>query len=201
MDLPFNLFDIVLVAVLVAGLVHGRKHGLSRELLSLIKWAVLLFACALIYQPAGTIIANTGFFSLLTSYLFAYLGTALLIFLLLSMIERRWAPKLAGSDVFGRSEYFLGMGSGMVRFACILLMSLSLLNAREFTPAELKEIDQYEEEAYGAHVFPGLHSLQNAVFEKSLSGSWIKQDLSFLLIAPTTARCKPATSEARNLHH
>lgn len=187
MDLPFNLFDILLVVVLVAGLVHGRRQGLSREFLSLVKWAVLLFACALLYRPAGVVIANTGFLSLLTSYLVAYVGTALLIFLFFSILERRWAPKLAGSDVFGRSEYFLGMGSTMIRFACILLMSLSLLNAREFTPAELKEIDRYEEDAYGTHIFPGLHSLQTEVFERSLSGSWIRQDLGFLLITPTTA--------------
>jgi hypothetical protein len=185
--LPFNLFDILLVAVLITGVVHGRKQGLSRELIRLVKWGVLVFACAMIYQPAGMIIAKSGFCSILTSYLFAYLGSALLIFLLFSMLERRWTPKLTGSDIFGRSEYFLGMGSGMVRFACVLLMSLSLLNAREFTPAELKAIDQYEEEAYGAHVFPGLHSLQTEVFENSLTGSWIKQDLSFLLITPTAA--------------
>lgn len=187
MDLPFNLFDILLLAVLAAGVAYGRKQGLSRELLRLIKWAVLLFACALIYQPAGTVIANTGFFGLLSSYLLAYVGTALLIFVLFSILERRWAPKLAGSDVFGRSEYFLGMGSGMARFACVLLMSLSLLNAREFTPAELKAIDQYQEEAYGSHVFPGLHTLQTEIFERSLTGSWIKQDLGFLLITPTAA--------------
>jgi hypothetical protein len=191
-DLPFNLFDILLAVVLAAGIAHGRKQGLSRELLRLIKWAVLVFACALTYQPAGTIIANAGSFSLLTCYLFAYLGTALLLFLLFKIIERRWAPKLVGSDIFGRSEYFLGMGSGMLRFACVLLMSLSLLNAREFTPAELKAIDQYEEEAYGTHIFPGLHSLQTEVFERSLTGSWIKQDLGFLLITPTTACRTPA---------
>jgi len=191
-DLPFNLFDILLVVILVAGLVHGRKQGLSRELLRLIKWAALLFASALIYQPVGLVIAKTSFFSLLTSYLFAYLGTALLIFGLFSLLERRWAPKLAGSDVFGRSEYFLGMGSAMVRFACVLLMSLSLLNAREFTPTELKAIDQYQEEAYGTHIFPGLHSLQTEIFEKSFAGSWIKQDLGFLLITPTAACSRPA---------
>jgi len=186
-DLPFNLFDILLLAVLAAGVAHGRKQGLSRELLRLIKWAVLLFACALIYQPVGTVIANTGFIGLLSSYLLAYIGTALLIFVPFSILERRWAPKLAGSDVFGRSEYFLGMGSGMARFACVLLMSLSLLNAREFTSTELNAIDQYEEDAYGSHIFPGLNTLQTEVFERSLTGSWIKQDLGFLLITPTSA--------------
>jgi hypothetical protein len=184
-ELPFNLFDILLAAVLVWGIVQGRKQGFSRELLSLAKWVTLLLGCAFVYHPVGALVANAGFFNLLTCYLLTYLGTALLIFLLFSILERRWAPKLEGSDIFGRGEYFLGMGSGMVRFGCILLVSLSLLNAREFTPADVKAIKKYQEEAYGTDIFPGLHSLQTHVFEKSLLGPLIKEDLSFLLITPT----------------
>jgi hypothetical protein len=185
LELPFNLFDILLVAVLVAGIVRGRKQGFSNELLGLLKWLTLLVGCALIYRPAGSLAANAGFFSLLTAYIFAYVAAGLAIFLLFRVLERRWAPKLVGSDIFGRGEYFLGMGSGMIRFACILLMSLSLLNAREFTPADLKAMDQYQQEAFGTHIFPGLYSLQSHVFEKSLLGPFIKEDLSFLLITPT----------------
>ena len=190
-ELPFNLFDIFLVAILAAGIMRGRKRGLSNELVSLAKWVTLLLGCALLYRPAGILMANTGLLNLLTAYLFAYLGAAMAIFLLFRVLERRWAPKLVGSDIFGRGEYFLGMGSGMLRFACILLMSLSLLNAREFTPADLKASDQYQEEAYGAHIFPGLHSLQSQVFEKSLLGPYIKDDLGFLLIAPTELERTP----------
>jgi len=190
-ELPFNLFDILLLAILAAGIMRGRKRGLSNELVGLAKWVTLLFGCALLHRPAGTLVANAGLFSLLTACLFAYLGAALVIFLLFRVLERRWAPKLVGSDIFGRGEYFLGMGSGMIRFACILLMSLSLLNAREFTPADLREINQYQEEAYGTHIFPGLHSLQSQVFEKSLLGPYIKDDLGFLLIAPTELERTP----------
>jgi hypothetical protein len=98
---------------------------------------------------------------------------------------------LTGSDIFGRGEYFLGMGSGMLRFGCILLTGLALLNAREFSPVELKNMEQYQEENYGSNIFPGLHSLQKAVFERSLTGGFIKDDLSFLLIAPTEVDQRP----------
>jgi hypothetical protein len=111
-----------------------------------------------------------------------------------SILERRWAPKLEGSDIFGRGEYFLGMGSGMIRFGCILMVSLSLLNAREFTPVELKAMEQYQEEAYGSHIFPGLHSIQKQVFENSLTGPWIKEDMRFLLITPTGVNRKSTKS-------
>ncbi len=183
--MPFNLFDILLGLVLTGGIIHGRKHGFSQELLRVIKWLALVFLCAALYQPLGLGIAQTGVFDLLSCYLLAYLGTALCIFLCFSVLERRLAPKLAGSDVFGRGEYYLGMGSAVVRFICVLLVGLAVLNARLFTPAELKDLERFQEQAYGSAVFPNLHTLQVAVFDKSLTGSWIRQGLGFLLITPT----------------
>jgi len=198
MIFSLNLFDFLLVAILVGGLVYGRKQGLSVELFGVSKWLALLLGCALVYRPAGVLVAQAAGLGLLTSYLLAYLGTALLILLLFSMIQRRLAPKLAGTDAFGRGEYYLGMASGMVQFSCMLLMALALLNARAFTPAELKALDQYQEAAYGSRVFPNLHSFQAAVFERSLFGPWIQQDLGFFLIDPTlTDQLEPRARELR----
>lgn len=194
---PFNLFDVLFAVVLFSGIVQGRKHGISIELPNLAKWVTLVLVCPAVYGPAGDLISVSGIFDLLTCYLFGYLGVALLIFLVFSVIERKYTPKLTGSDIFGRGEYFLGMGSGMLRFACILFVGLALLNAREFRPAELKNIERYQEDNYGSHIFPGLHSLQVAVFEKSLTGAFIRQDLGFLLIAPTPANEKPLEVQAR----
>ena len=197
--LPFNLFDILLVAVLVAGLVHGRKHGISIELPGMIKWVTLLLVCAAIYGPAGGLIAGFGEFDLLPCYVTAYLAMALLMFLLFSILERRLLPRLQGSDFFGRGEYFLGMGSGLLRFASILLVGLALLNAREFSPLEVRAMEQYQEDNYGSQVFPGLHSLQVAVFEHSFAGCFIKDDLGFLLITPTETSQKQPKAEPRKL--
>ncbi len=184
---PFNLFDVLLALVLVGGILHGRKHGLSAELLSTAKWVTLLLVCAVTYRAAGTLVASTGLFDLLTCYLFCYLGTALAVFLIFSVLERRLAPKLVGSDIFGRSEYFLGMGFGLVRFTSMVFVGLALLNAREFSRFELVKDQKYQEDNYGSNIFPGLHSLQAAVFERSLTGAFIKDDLGFLLIQPTPA--------------
>jgi hypothetical protein len=192
---PFNLFDILLVIVLVGGIIHGRKHGVCLEVLSMAKWLTLVLVCAVVYRPVGALVAAADFFDLLSCYLLAYLGAALVVFLGFSVLERRLAPKLTGSDIFGRGEYFLGMGSGMLRFACILLVGLALLNAREFSPVELKDMERYQLENYGSHVFPGLHSLQEAVFDRSLTGGWIKEDLGFLLITPTEANQKQPRTE------
>ena len=195
---PFNLFDVLLAAVLVGGIIHGRKHGLSAEFLSTVKWVTLLLVCAATYGAAGTLVASTGVFDLLTSFLFCYLGTALVIFLGFSILERRLAPKLVGSDIFGRSEYFLGMGFGLVRFTSMLFVGLALLNAREFSRSELLKNQKYQEDNYGSNIFPGLHSLQVAVFERSLTGAFIKDDLGFLLIQPTPANEQETVVRAKS---
>lgn len=185
MSLSINLFDFMLVAVLAGGLFYGRNRGLSVELFGVIRWMSLLLGCALIHRPLGVLISQAAGLGLLTGYLLAYLATALVILFVFSLIQKRLAPKLMGTDAFGRGEYYLGMISGLVQFGCMLLMGLALLNARSFTPAELKALEQYQEAAYGSAVFPNLHSFQAAVFERSLFGPWIQQDLSFLLIDPT----------------
>src|SRR5262249_26333015 len=168
MSLSINLFDLILVAVLAGGLFYGRNQGISVELFGATKWLSLLLICALVYRPLGILLAQAAGLSLLAAYLLAYLGIALVILFVFSMIQKRLAPKLAGTDAFGRGEYYLGMVSGMVQFGCMLLMGLALLNARAFTPAELKALEQYQEAAYGSAVFPNLHSFQASVFERSL---------------------------------
>ena len=169
--LPINAFDLVLVALLALGLVRGRKLGMSGELLAVVKWLAVLFGCAVAYEPLGRFLADsTGIFSLLSCYLIAYVGVGVLILLLFALFKHGLGGKLLGSDVFGRSEYYLGMGSGLVRFGCMLLAALALLNARYFTIAEVKAMERFQNDVYGSNFFPGLHSVQDTVFEKSLAG-------------------------------
>ena len=124
-------------------------------------------------------------FGRLSCYLLAYVGGALLVLLLFAGIKRALGGKLLGSDIFGRAEYYLGMGAGLVRFSCILLAALALLNARYFTPMEVRAMEKFQDDVYGSNFFPTLHSLQTTVFDKSLTGQWIKKNLGFLLIKPT----------------
>lgn len=185
-QLPFNVFDLVLVCVLVGGIMRGRKHGMSEELLSLLMWLVIVLGCAVIYEPGGTLIGQfTNLFGRLTCYLVAYVVGALLAVGLFVGIKRLLGGKLLGSDVFGRAEYYLGMGSGLVRFSCILLAVLALLNARYFSPTEVRAMERRDIDLYGSTFFPGLHTVQATVFDKSLTGPWIKDNLGFLLIKPT----------------
>src|ERR1035437_8493684 len=115
-QLPINFFDAVVIVVLLVGIAQGRKRGMSEELLSLIQWLAILFGCAAIYEPTGEMIRQlTGIFGRLSCYLLAYVGVGLLVVLVFAGIKRTLGGKLIGSDIFGRSEYYLGMASGLVR--------------------------------------------------------------------------------------
>src|SRR6266850_5522758 len=180
--LPVNLFDLVLVAVLVLGVLRGRKNGMSEELLNVLKWFALLLACAVAYQPLGSLFAQSSrVLSMLTCYIMAYIAVGLVVLISFAGVKRGLGGKLIGSDIFGKAEYPLGMFSGLIRTACVLLTVLALLNARFFSPAEVQGMEKFQNEVYGSNFFPGLHSLQSTVFESSLTGPWIKDHLSFLL--------------------
>ena len=185
--MPINIFDCLLVAVLLAGMVRGRKQGVSNEGLRALRWVLLAVGCGLIYRPVGALVCGTGFFDALSAYLLSYLGAALLIFFCFSVLERRAKPKLEGTDIFGRGEYYLGMGAGALRYACMTLMVLAVLNARAFTSYELKAIEKAQLDSYGSSIFPTWRGFQETVFERSFSGPCIRTGLGFLLIDPTEA--------------
>ena len=180
--LPFNMFDFVLLAVLTAGLLRGRKHGMSEELMLLLKWLLIVLVCAFTYEPIGSWLAGSSPISTLSCYLIAYITMALIIIGIFALIKHSVGGKLIGSDIFGRAEYYLGMGSGFIRFSCMILAFLAILNARYYSSAEIKENKEFQKDVYGSEFFPGLQTAQSTVFERSLSGPIIRQHLSFLLI-------------------
>ena len=185
-NLHVGLFDLLLVAVLAAGLFKGRQHGMSVEFLDLLKWVAVLFGSAALYQILGRELAlSLRVFGLLSCYLMAYLGAAILIFVLFALLKHLLGGKLLGSDIFGHGEYYLGMVSGMARYACVLLAALALLNARAFSPVEVRAMHDFQKTQFGEQFFPTLQSVQASVFEDSCFGPWIHEKLAFLLIKPT----------------
>jgi hypothetical protein len=128
-----------------------------------------------------------------------YIASAMLILSLFAFCKARLGGKLVGSDIFGRSEYYLGMGSGVVRLSCMLLAFLALLNARYFSPTEVRAMEQFQNDMYGSNYFPTWHTAQEVVFERSLSGPWIKTHLGFLLIKPTQPEDKQFHQKEANL--
>jgi uncharacterized membrane protein required for colicin V production len=186
-NLPISVFDLLLVVVLAAGLFSGRRHGMSAELLDLAKWVAVIFGAAAMYEALGRTLAQTvRIFGLLSCFLVAYLLAAGLIFAIFALVKRAFGGKLLGSDIFGRAEYYLGMLSGMIRYSCVLLAALAMLNARLFTANEVRAMNEFQRVQFGSDLFPTLHTLQTSVFQHSMFGPWIHQNLSFLLIKPTS---------------
>jgi uncharacterized membrane protein required for colicin V production len=188
--LPIGAFDILLVVVLLLGFFYGRKHGLSEQLVSLFAWLGVVAGCAFAYRPLGEMLSQHSPISRVSCFLIAYIGGGLLILGAFSVIRRMIGGRLVGSDVFGRNEYYLGMVAGMIRFVCMLVAVLALLNAPIFTPQEVQAKEKADVALYGKSYFPGLYSIQSGVFKDSVSGQWIKTNLSCLLVTPTPSENK-----------
>ena len=185
-NLPVNWFDFFLLLWLVLGILRGRKLGMSQELLIFLQWAAIVVVCSVTYQPLGDWLWQTSHvMSRLIFYIIAYVLSASLVSSAFVLVKRLLGGKLIGSDTFGKWEYYFGMPAGMLRFFCILLTGLAVLNARLYTAKEIQVDRAYQMKNFDSEFFPKLYQIQADVFEKSLSGKLIKQHLPFLLIKPT----------------
>jgi len=183
--LPINWFDIVVVVVLLVGYSRGRKHGMSKELLQVMKWLTIILAGAIGYEPLGFWLDSMLHLGKLTSYVIAYTLITGFILLLWIWVNDTLGRKLSGTDTFGKGEFYLAMPAGMLRFACILVALLALLNARLYRTTEIKAMEKFQNDNYGSQFFPTLASVQAEVFEGSFVGPQVRKYMSFLLIKPT----------------
>ncbi len=185
-DIGVGWIDLVIVSVLVVGVIRGRKRGMSEELLDLLKWILIVVAASFAYEPLGSFLCGSTMFSHLGSYVVMYGVVVVAFMLLFSFLRRGLGGKLIGSDLFGSAEYYLGMGAGAARYACIMVVAMALLNARYYKPEEIRANIRYQEDVYGSRFFPTLSSLQTEVFTDSLAGRVTHQYLGMFLIKPTT---------------
>ena len=188
--LPFGYFDLVAFIMLMLGVRAGRKHGMSNELMVSLQWVAAIFACGYFYRPVGDWLETTAPVSHLFCYVTAYITLAILVKISFSLLKKGLGGKLVGSDLFGGGEFYLGMMMGAVRFACILLAAMALLNARAYTQQEVDAKAKYQNDWYGTNFFPELPGVQRAVFKESFTGKNVKKYAGFLLIAPTAPEVK-----------
>ena len=195
MNMPFNWFDIAILLVLFLGLRSGRKHGMSEEIILVIKWLAIILVGGLGYAVVGDVISENSVFSHLSSYLMAYAVIALGITVTFLVIKKMANGKLVGSDVFGSGEYYLGMIAGVVRYTCILIFGLALLNAPLYTKQQIDADLKFQNDVYGSNFFPKLYTVQQDIFEKSFIGPHIHNELGFLLIKSTPREIKQLRKE------
>lgn len=205
----FNWFDVTLVVLLLFGLWRGRKHGMSKEFLPVSQWISIMVASALSYPHIGDWLMHSEQAKMVLGknhtdrtavFVSAYLAVALLVFVIFVALRRHLGPKLTGSTLFGGGEYYLGMISGTVRYACMMIVVMALLNAPVYTAADIQAKTAYNAKVFGGgqpgfkgDFFPGLDEVQASVFRASLTGPLIRDNLSILLINPAPpAKAKPA---------
>lgn len=184
-NLPINYVDFVVLILLVVGIFRGRKRGMSEELLTFVQWLVIVFVGCRIYEPGGKMLSEMAPFSLMTSYIAVYVGFAILIKILFSQIKKALGEKVVGSNFFGESEYYLGMLAGMIRFACVVLMIMAVINARLITDYERAQTARMQSKNFEGISFPTFGSIQQAVLYESFTGKHVKQYLEFVLIRST----------------
>jgi uncharacterized membrane protein required for colicin V production len=198
-NLPFNWFDVVLVVVLGFGLWRGRKNGMSKEVMLVFQWLTLVLASGMGYPLFAPTYANTIGTGKVASAMLGYCTLALATWLVFYILKGIFVPRLTGSNFFGGGEYYLGMVSGMIRFACMLVAVLALLNAPFYTPEDIKASQDYKNRWFGGgqkgfsgDFIPSIEQVQEQVFKKSLTGPYLKNYLGTLLIdtAPPTVKQK-----------
>jgi uncharacterized membrane protein required for colicin V production len=184
--LPFNWFDMTVVVVLGFGLFRGRRNGMAKEFLPLLQWLVMVPVCGLGYTMLAGVLA--GFIpDKLWNCLVAYLALALAVFIVFTILKQQFDEKLVKSNFFKGGEYYLGMLSAVVRYACVMLFVLALLNAPVYTQAEITQQSAYDQKNFGGglfegNYFPHLFQVQAAVFKESFLGPRIKDNAGMLLI-------------------
>jgi uncharacterized membrane protein required for colicin V production len=207
-DVPFNWFDLALVALLIFGLFRGRKNGMSKEILPLFLWLALVLAGGFGYKLVAQLLVNdAGLKNTTSTNLLAYFLIAFVVFLIYSSLKKIFKEKLGGNSFFGSSEYYLGMVSGLIRYACILIFFLALLNAPYYSAAEIQAKKDYNArwfggglQGYSGNYIPDLQSVQESVFKKSLLGSHLKDYLGVLLIESESASEKKPQVKTPIIH-
>ena len=162
---------------------RGRKRGMSQELLPLMQWIGIVVAGGLFYWPFSSLVHQYTLFGTLWSCVTAYLLIAAGVHLIYLWFKQMLAAKLVEKDPFGRAEFYLGMMSGIARFACMLLFGLALMNSHVATDEDLAKNEKFQAANFSDIRFPTYGELQHDILVKSVTGSFVESKLKTVLIA------------------
>ena len=209
-NLGFNWFDIAVVVVLGIGFWRGRRRGMTKELLPTLQWVAILLAAGLChpfladwFQQTGVVrhVFGNHFNERTAALMSAYLCIFAVIFVVFTMLGRKYNPKMEGSSFFGGNEYYWGVVAGLVRYVCLVLVALALLNAPYYSQSDVAASKAFNNRWFGGGLkeyngdfIPSVYEVQDNVFKQSLIGPLIKNNLSVLLINTTPTAKKTAHS-------
>ena len=108
-------------------------------------------------------------------------------------VKRKMGEKVFESDLFGKAEYPLGMVAGMVRYGCMLMMMLAVLNAFVLDYAQIEIKKKADEKDLGEGMgMPNKEDIHRGIFINSLTGQFVRKNLEHQLIAPRVYVPNPA---------
>ena len=207
--LLFNWFDVALILVLIFCFWRGRRNGMTKEFVPVSQWLATVIAGAFVYKPLGDVFIRQGFVRDLigkkmseetVAYVSSYIIIALVVAGFFSLVKYRLKARLEGSNMFGSSEYYFGMVSGTLRYLCMVIFALALLNAPVYSTADIQAAKAFSNRWFGGGVsgfsgdfFPTVSEVQASIFKDSLAGPFFKDYLSALLIN-TGKYVPPATA-------
>jgi uncharacterized membrane protein required for colicin V production len=181
--LPLNWFDATAILLVLVGVNMGRKRGMTEELFLTSQWIAIVFAGAYLYRPLGDFLVKSDQSARVFGYVGVYAIMAVLIKISVGALKTRLLEKLQHLNLFGGGEYYFGMVAGAIRYGCMLIFGMALLNAPVYTYQERLKIKAATNENYGSDFFPETFAIQDAVFKESFIGSAFKNRASVLLIA------------------
>jgi uncharacterized membrane protein required for colicin V production len=193
----FDWFDLAFVVILFWGLFRGKHNGMTKELIPVLQWLTVLFVCGLVDPILGPIVVTQLKLSKMWGFIAAYAALFLAVMIPFSIIKHKFSKDLATSDYFKGNEYYLGMIAGVVKWICIVLVFMAVLNAPYYTPEEIAAHKVYMQQVYGGgqqgfggDYFPTVQSLQAAVLQQSATGTWVENQpfLKKLLIQAQPAK-------------
>jgi uncharacterized membrane protein required for colicin V production len=190
-QLHTNWFDAACIIFFGVGLFVGKKRGMSNELLDVFSWLLIVVVGALYYKPLGQALAKAASLSLMWSYLICYTGIALATKIVFSWVKRALGEKLVGSDIFGRGEFYLGSLAGGVRFLCMIIVLLAILNARYVNKAMVAAKLKAQEQELGSAFFPTPGKIQSDILYDSMIGVFAREHLEEQLIEATDPDYSP----------
>jgi uncharacterized membrane protein required for colicin V production len=191
--MPFDWFDLVFVAILFAALFRGRHNGMSKELIPFLQWLAILFVCGFVDPVLGPIFSDQLKINKMWGFIAAYAALFIVIWVPFSIVKHKYAKNLAQSDYFKGSEYYLGMIAGVIKWICILLVVMAVLNAPVYSAADIAAHQAYVHQVYGGgeqgfsgDYFPTVQTIQEEVLKNSATGSFVVNQsfLKRLLIQP-----------------
>ncbi|MGB0583139.1 MAG: hypothetical protein ACPGVU_25935 [Limisphaerales bacterium] len=182
--LRLNMFDALLLGALGWGVYQGKEQGASSTHVSVVQWMVIALPGGLAGAFLGSFLGpmlGSAYWGQLTGYL-------IWIFIVVgffAFLNSKGASEWKEADWFGKTEYPLGVLGCMIKYFCIVLTVMSLLNANYYTSEMIRRDREWQIEEFGSALFPSFTMLNNTVFNTSFSGPPLKKTFEGWAILPS----------------